>query len=262
VLPWSEPIPRERALSTTRFRFAYLGRGGPVVLEGAAAQWPALARWSTGELRRRAGHLPVSTYRVRDGHLRFDERTGLIAETIAFGDFLDEFEGKRPLEHRVRSLAASEMPGLLADIETPPYCRNGLPVEINLWISGPRTCSRLHFDQPHNLLAQVVGEKRVILIPARERRFVYPNPLGSSAAQFSRVDLRAPDLERFPKLRRTHPLEGVLRPGDALFIPGGMWHYLEADEATISVGFRWSPWTRLPLLAAADVYKRLRGLTR
>jgi lysine-specific demethylase 8 len=157
---------------------------------------------------------------------------------------------------------AEELPALLADVEAPSYCRNGLPIELNLWISGPRTFSRLHFDQPHNLLAEVAGEKRAILIPASERRFVYPSPLGSAAAQFSRVDLRAPDLARFPALRRAHPLEGVVRPGDALFIPGGHWHYLEAEEATISVGIRWWPWTRLPLLLAADAYKRLRGHTR
>jgi hypothetical protein len=262
VLPWSEPIVRERALSPGRFRATYLARGRPVLLEGAVARWPAIERWTPAELRRRAGERLVTTYRVREGHLAFDERKGLMAEALPLGHFLDELEGARPLEHRVRSILAEELPSLLEDLDTPPYCENGLRVEANLWISGPRTYSRLHFDQPHNLLAQVAGEKRVVLIPANERASVYPNPLGSAAAQFSRVDLGALDFERFPALRRTHPLEAVLRPGDALFIPGGVWHYLEADDATISVGFRWWPLTRLPLLLAADVYKRLRGITR
>lgn len=262
MLPWSAPITRVRGLSPSRFRLEHLVRARPVILEDAITHWPALSSWTLEGLRQRAGQRPVTTYRIRQGHLHFEERRGIVPEMMLLNDFLDELEGSRPLEHRVRSVVEHELPELLTEIDIPEVCPRLLGVETNLWISGPQTYSRLHFDQPHNLLAQVRGEKRVVIIPATERRFVYPNPLGSSIAQFSQVDLRALDLSRFPKLRRTHPLEGILRPGDALFIPSGAWHYLEAEDMTISVGFRWWPVTRLPLVFAADIYKRLRGFTR
>jgi hypothetical protein len=76
------------------------------------------------------------------------------------------------------------------------------------------------------------------------------------------VTLRAPDLAKFPRLRKAKPLRATLAPGEMLFIPGGFWHYIESPDATLSVGFRWWPWKRLPRLVAAELYKRLRGHNR
>jgi hypothetical protein len=256
------PIAALRSISPARFRMGYMARSRPVLLQGAVAHWPALARWTPEELRRRLGDRAIQTFRSQDGHATFDARRGLVLERLPLAAFIDQIEGKRPLQNRVRCPLDDELPALLADIDTPPYCKNGLPIRKILWWSGPSTVTRLHFDQPHNLLTQVAGEKRFTLFPPSDRRLLYPNPLRSSAPQFSQVDLRSPDLSRFPRLSRARPLSGTLRPGDALFIPGGHWHYLEADDATISVGFTWGPWTRLPLVLLGDLYKRLRGLTR
>lgn len=262
MLPPREPVAVESAISGARFRLDHVARSRPVLIEGMARRWPALERWTPEDLRRRCGERTVQSFRSQDGHAVFDARTGLVLERIRFADFLDQIEGIRPLRNRVRSPIEDELPALLADIETPAYCENGLPIRRILWWSGARTVTRLHFDQPHNLLVQIAGEKRFTLFSPRDRRNIYPNSLRSSAGQFSQVDLQEPDLARFPRLRDARPLGGVLRPGDALFIPSGHWHYLEGDAATISVGFSWGPWTRLPLVIAGDLYKRFRGITR
>lgn len=262
MLPWSQRIPRVRGLSSRRFFLDHLARARPVIIEGALDHWPALRHWTLENLRQRCGRRLVTTYRVRQGHLHFDERTGIIPEKLLLADMLSELERSPAPEHRIRSVVEHELPELLGDVDVPAFCPPRMFIETNLWISGPDTRSRLHFDQPHNVLAQVLGDKRVVVIPAAERRFVYPHSFRSSVAQFSRVDVHDLDLERFPKFRRTHPLEGELHPGDALFIPSNAWHYIEGDLLTISVGFRWSPVTRLPLVIAADIYKRWRGFTR
>jgi ribosomal protein L16 Arg81 hydroxylase len=53
-----------------------------------------------------------------------------------------------------------------------------------------------------------------------------------------------------------------LAPGDALYLPGGVSHYVESDELTVSVGFTWWRFADLPRLMLADLYKRARRHTK
>jgi len=263
MLAASDPIPRKRSLSVGDFRRDYVARSRPVILEGAAADWMALSRWTPQHLREQYGGQEVPTLaQSEDGDSDFDPRTGLIPGAMALREFLDQFESEAPPRMRVHCILGQQLPSLANDLEVLPHARHGTPVELHLWISGQRTRSRLHYDHPNNLLAQVRGTKRVLVVPRRQRRLVYPYPPWSANPHFSRVDLDHPDYARFPRLRRVRALGGVIRPGDAIFIPGRAWHYVEADEPTISVGMRWWPWSWLPLLALSSLYKRVRGLAR
>jgi hypothetical protein len=262
LLPFSEPVARARGMSPRRFRVEHVLRARPVLLEGSVAHWPALSRWTSDELARRLGDAKITGYRLHDGDVVLDGERGLVEAKLGVRDYARAVAAGTSPAHRVRSRLSSELPSLLDDLETPAYCRHGMPVEVNLWWAGAATRTHLHFDTPHNVLAQVRGSKRFVLFPARDRRLLSPRRLGAAAGQFSKLDLRGIDLERHPELRRAHPIEGVLHPGDALFIPSGVWHYLEGDDETMSVSFWWAPWTRLPLVVAADLYKRLRGFAR
>src|SRR4029434_9804516 len=57
----------------------------------------------------------------------------------------------------------------------------------------------------------------------------------NDAAVLSPVDPRAPDLVRFPLFAEVEPEKFVLEAGEALFIPVGWWHHVEALEVSISV---------------------------
>lgn len=240
----------------------YLKPHRPVVIRGAIDDWPALAKWSPAWFKRRFGSVRVETYAVQEGELVFDPHRGLVEDKILLSEFLDELSAGRPATRRIRSRILEVLPELMNDLTVPIYCRDTLKLEPNLWFSAPHTFSRLHFDQPQNLLVQVLGRKQVVLFPPSQSRLLYPHPPFSPVAQFSQIDLRAPDFARFPRLKKAKPLQATLSPGEMLFIPGGFWHYIESPETTVSVGFRWWPWKRLPLLLAAEVYKRLRGHSR
>jgi len=43
---------------------------------------------------------------------------------------------------------------------------------------------------------------------------------------FSIADLASPDLARMPALGRARGMEGVLEPGDVLWLPRFHWHYV------------------------------------
>jgi Cupin-like domain len=102
---------------------------------------------------------------------------------------------------------------------------------VNVWV-GAATKSGLHFDGADNLFAQMYGRKRALLFSPSSASKLYPFPDNPSKSQ---VDPERPDLERHPRFTLTTCLTYELEPGDLLYIPRGWWHYLAADDVSISV---------------------------
>jgi tRNA wybutosine-synthesizing protein 5 len=91
-----------------------------------------------------------------------------------------------------------------------------------------------HYDICDNLLVHVTGRKRVVLFPPTDVPCLYVDTSSSAV-----VDIDAPDFERYPAFRYTHPMECILEPGDILFIPALWFHNVESLEFAISVNFFW-----------------------
>ncbi|WP_162230751.1 cupin-like domain-containing protein [Marinagarivorans algicola] len=102
----------------------------------------------------------------------------------------------------------------------------------HLWFGPKGTCTQLHHDLTNNMLLQVYGRKKITLIPA----FQVPNVYNDSHV-YSAVDFPNVDLERYPKMSGVTPLEVILNPGEAIFIPIGWWHQVESLDISISVSF-------------------------
>ena len=143
----------------------------------------------------------------------------------------------------VKKLGSFEHITLL--LQTPEYCAlgDGDVHSVNAWLGPPGTVTPLHTDPHPNLLCQVRGVKYVRLYPPSETPRMYPHQSGLNTNS-SRVDLRragcASFHSDFPEFERACGHECALQPGDALFIPPGWWHYVEACSASVSVSFWWS----------------------
>ncbi|WP_339529929.1 cupin-like domain-containing protein [Pseudomonas mucidolens] len=105
------------------------------------------------------------------------------------------------------------------------------------YIASAGIRARLHYDLWQAFLLQVHGQKRVRLYPPSDYSFLYPiHHLESGFSRRSRVDVRAPDYQRFPLARRlSSGIEIVLQPGDMLYLPCRWWHEVEA--LSFSIGF-------------------------
>ena len=111
--------------------------------------------------------------------------------------------------------------------------------ETNLWAGASGGCTPLHFDETSNFLCQVRGRKRLLLFLPGQTAKLYPYPVGHPAHAFSMVDVEQPDLASFPSFARAQGLECVLEPGECLWMPSYVWHYVkqfEGDE-TLSLNF-------------------------
>lgn len=87
----------------------------------------------------------------------------------------------------------------------------------------------LHYDflDSHAYLAQIIGRKRCVLF----------SPADSEALYEGKVNVDAPDYEKFPLFRDATPYECVLEPGEVLFIPSRWWHNAVCREKSITVNY-------------------------
>ena len=110
-----------------------------------------------------------------------------------------------------------------------------------LWTGPAGTLSVLHFDRAHNLFAQLYGQKKWILFPPEDAKYLYwPSPnLRREMMQFSPVDAERPAMARFPLFAKATPIEIILKPGELLFLPAAWWHQVRSLTPSISLNFFW-----------------------
>jgi hypothetical protein len=252
VSPAAERLPElhgEGALA------ACVERGEPCVIRGAAAGFPAVARWTLEGLRARLGGAPVRAARLRSRRLGIDERRGIDLVEREARSIIEDIERGGDAFYLMTPLGALP-PDLRAEAPAPAPCRGAPWLSSKLWISPAGAVSPLHFDMPHNLLAQIRGTKRVLTFERGHFTSMYPEPPWTSVPNLSRVDPVSPDLGRFPRFRRARPFVAEIGPGDMVFLPGGTWHHVTSESASISVNFWWGRGLLGWLAAAAGAWKR------
>jgi lysine-specific demethylase 8 len=139
----------------------------------------------------------------------------------------------------------NKIPELKEDIYVPEYCvylgegAEESEVDINAWFGPAGTVSPLHFDPKNNFLCQVIGEKYVRLYAEEHTERLYAHE-GNILRNTSRIDVERLDLVRFPLAEQVPYWEGVLRPGQMLFIPARCWHFVRSLSLSFSVSFWWN----------------------
>jgi hypothetical protein len=220
------------------FLYEHVDSTHPCLLRGAAADWPALVRWTSKDyLADLCGRYPVTWYPhanyLYGPHQHADE------SVVTFAEALD---GLFSAAREVRSLPAlrvgrnGEFSELLRDVGSPAFSRatgwgklpRGLlyePCRFFLYTGGGGTNWHTHAGD-QTLLCQIVGSKRIGLMPTTLPQY----------RQLRRA------FERDANLRDSHAFDGIeppaeiyratIRPGDALYIPPHWLHGVEpCDDA-------------------------------
>lgn len=101
----------------------------------------------------------------------------------------------------------------------------------SIWL-GNQSVVAPHFDFPDNIACCVIGERRFTLFPPEQQQNLYVGPLDLTPAgqPISMVDIRDPDLDKFPRFGKAMEAAktAILQPGDAIFIPSMWWHSVES----------------------------------
>lgn len=256
------PLPGlERAFRPSMPRFAAFRRAGvPFRLDGLGDARTSRTTWSLGRLQERFGERLISVIATKDGRLRYDERTGVSFETVRLGDYIERLaRGDRPDEYVVAP-GDTWLPELTADLEPPDVYRHAAWRNSRFWLSGPDTASPLHRDVAENVFLQLLGRKRFYLYSPAATPWLYSYPLRSALPNFSRFDPEQPDYDRFPLSREVRPLEVILEPGDALYLPSRWWHQVRSLDVSVSFNYWFADGVLAMVVRAAEFVKRVRAL--
>jgi len=242
LAPAESAIERRTGMGRQEFLERYYAVGRPVILGGEMDDWPALARWTPDYLRAKIGPALVEYQGGRTANPRFEMEKESHRRQAPFDAFIDAIteishgndayltaynsernrEALAPLADDMGFLDKF----LTRDVATP----HGMA-----WIGPAGTVTSLHHDLTNNFIAQVVGRKRLLVLPAAEVGRLY-----NHQHVFSRIaDLEAPDLDLtlYPRLVGARLYDVVLEPGEILFMPLGWWHQVEALDFSVTVTY-------------------------
>lgn len=240
--------------------------GEPTLLKDVANDWPLVREGLKGAqaaIDYLAGFdagRPVVGYTGEPeigGRFFYDDdltRLNFEAKRVSFTDFLqriaDHLNDPDPPSFYIGSTDLDLfLPGLRAENALPaslaPFA--DFPPIASIWM-GNRTIASTHYDFSNNIACNMVGRRRFTLFPPDQIANLYPGPLDPTPGGqvVSMVDLRNPDLDRFPRFREALDAAHVaeLEPGDLLIYPAMWWHNVEALEPFNAMINYW--WNSVP----------------
>lgn len=248
-------LPRvaEEPLAPDALAARVTGATTPFVVRGLAAHWPLVDAGRDSAAAARA--LLATAARNRAFPASIGGESRLFYDDAMAMNFRMEMG---PLLQWLDAMAAAEADAgaptvYLSSIDMADYFTglaeaHRLPLGdrqplASIWI-GTRTCIAAHNDVPDNVAVCAAGRRRFTLFPPEQFANLYLGPLENTPAgrPVSMVDVRAPDLARFPRFAEAmrHAQVAELEPGDAIFIPSLWWHHVEGlAPFNILVNFWW-----------------------
>ena len=83
-----------------------------------------------------------------------------------------------------------------------------------------------HYDGSRNSVVLLNGLRRWVMAHPNQCDNLHLYPRGHPSGRHSAVDWSKPDLEQFPKFKKTVGNEVILQPGDVLYVPTDWFHYI------------------------------------
>lgn len=231
-------IERREGLSGEEFFERYYCQGVPVIVTDIVRHWPAYQAWSPAYFKEAFGHVPVRFTANRNSDPQYDQNTDAHTVAATMAEFIDRITsmGESNDVYMVannRNLDDGPLRKLLQDIRIPTqYLHDREGCLSCLWVGPAGTITPLHHDTTNIFFCQVVGRKHFRLVSPFETAL-----LEDLDGVYSPMDLERPDMERFPGLRDVLVKEAVVEPGEAIFLPVGMFHQVKALDVSISVSF-------------------------
>jgi hypothetical protein len=229
----------------------------PVVLRGLVANWPVVAAATRDDLgdylSAMAADAQIPMVRAKageQGRLHYAatiERPNFEREPVTIAGFFAELDRQSgaasPDTLAIQGLAVGQiLPGFAAANPMPL-----LPAEVEprLWL-GTSAKVATHNDQVENLACVAAGRRRFTLFAPEQVANLYMGPFHVTPAgtAVSMAHVTDPDFDHFPRFAdalaaaRTAELE----PGDAIYIPYGWYHHVEAlSPLNLLVNYWWNP---------------------
>ncbi|WP_053981904.1 cupin-like domain-containing protein [Marinagarivorans algicola] len=241
---YSSQIERRKTPSAKEFLKEYYSKHLPVVLTGGVDHWAALEKWRPSYLLEHFGDKEIEVQYGRESDPLFERNAGKLKKKMLMKDYVSLVEQGQSNDFYMTANntknSFSSISSLFDDVgdfgegyRDPDTLQSG-----NFFWFGPKgTFTPIHHDLTNNMLVQIYGRKKITLIPAMQVPWLY-----NDKGVYSQVDFLNCDERKFPDMKNAKPVEVILNPGEAIFIPIGWWHCVEALDVSISsvfTNFKW-----------------------
>lgn len=230
----------DRLPSLSEFGAHVAPERGPVLFRTGLESWPISALNSSAKLRDALGHVEV--FANEEYFSAFRRTRNLFAierKQTSLAGFLDLIETSAG----ARLVVTEHFPPgeVAALVNIPDLCRYALgedgssTIQAEMFIAGSGTCAHLHFDWDfrHVLLCQIFGTKDFVVLPPRSARLVQPL---FNTGLLCLESMTSAEREGFALY--AGGWYGSLHPGEALYMPPCVWHWLSYIDVAMSVGLR------------------------
>ena len=230
-------IPRVKALSRQTFEQEFLLQGKPVIFTDLFEGQPVTDISDVEEVRYKLGDIPVT---ISEGfrpylftHINPSSQPSRHCSLNQYLDLITQEPETFLLcsENEVHD-------SIQKLFELPDYCQFGNLVgdlTHRLFLGNAGNYAHLHFDGDFRqvLFHQVFGSKQIIIFPADAAPKLAPNK------QWSMMCLEHfTEAEKDAFIKYAGGVQCILNPGETLFFPAGVWHYLEYTTTGMSIATR------------------------
>lgn len=234
-VPIPQPFP-----DVDTFIAQYWCPGVPAVFTDLVRSWPAYGTWSPAYFVERFGDEAVKACVGRDAMVDADPLWDRCEVELSLAAFVARITaGSGNDGYIIAKNAMLGRPGLAPLLDdmalrhdvfgSPPN-----PERIGLWFGDAGTHTPLHHDGDNTMFCQVVGRKRFRLAPPENLEL-----LSRARGVYSHW---SPDEDPEVASGSSPLIDLVVHPGDALFIPAGWWHQVDALDVSISVSIQQFAW--------------------
>lgn len=230
------PVDVVEDISPEDFHELYVKPGIPVKLVNYAKHWPAIQKWTYDYLRSKAGHHKVKLH----GAWQDNEPTKIEmppVKEVPFSEYIDMLEHNVKSDLRIFLFNLFKLePELLHDFDFPPIMEGYLKDYPYMFFGCAGSDVRLHYDidLSNVFITQFGGTKRATLFHQSQTKYLYKLPFTTHSA----VDLNNIDYEKYPALKYAHGYQCDLEHGETLFMPSGIWHYMQYLDGSFSLSLR------------------------
>lgn len=247
LAPLAAGIERRATIGSDEFLERYYAVNRPLILTDAIAHWPALKLWTPEYLKAKVGDRIVEYQGDRAGDPDFERNKDAHRRSGPFDAFIDRIQRPDAGNDAYITAYNSASNRAALSVLTPDLGPidalldpAGPTPEGMMWIGPAGAFTALHHDLTNNLIVQLVGRKRLVILPASEVAYI-PNDQHVFSAIPDLENTRL-DPQTFQRVANARAYIVELKAGEALFMPVAWWHQVRALDFSVTVthtNFRW-----------------------
>jgi ribosomal protein L16 Arg81 hydroxylase len=226
-------------LSREDFLSTYYRYNRAVCCPGIAKHFPAISKWNKHYLSEHYGEVEIEVMMGRDMAASHDRDVATqLRHTMVFADYMElVYSGRVTNDYYMVSSN-----GFFSNQATRPLLQDIGPLSlisideagrhVRMWFGPAGTYTHLHYDDRNILIVQVIGRKTVRLYAP-----YFAEAMEQVRPFYAAIDPQVVDVSVHPNAVDAIAAVVELEPGDAIFLPVGWWHAIQARDVSMTLSF-------------------------